>query len=862
MKPISRERWQQIEDVLDRVLDAPESDRSRTLDEACGGDVPLRREVETLLRASETAGTKFDVPPLLVARDALESPPEPERDVVGAGDLIGPYRIVRLLGRGGMGAVYLAERADGTFEKNVALKIVKRGMDTDEIIQRFHHERRILARFGHPSIAGILDGGITPDGLPYFAMELAEGHPIDDWCDEHTLTVRERLMLFQTVCAAVQYAHGNLVVHRDLKPSNIFVSEGEVKLLDFGIAKLLGPDTDAPYMTQAFAARLTPQYASPEQMRGEATTTLADVYSLGVILYELLCGRSPYRLEGKTLLEMEQTVCREEPVRASVAVTRVKDAEPPDQLARARGLSRADSLVQTLRGDLDAICAKALRKDSTDRYISAAALSEDIQRFLEGRPVRAHPPHRGYRLRKFVQRNRAFVALTTVTGVALVAATVVTLIMFARARDASRRQQEEARRATSALQFVINVLSGFNPEFTPGQRQFSPGDIVDQGVGQLPPLAGQPTLQATVMNTLAQIALSLGLVPRADSLYRQALLRLDSVRDTREYAASLLGLGEVRRRRLLHEEGEAYIRRAVRLLTGLNSPIALADARRALAFTLYNVGDSVRLAEADSLYRLVLQTASLPATTRADALEGLADVEAANGRRNEAIRHYDEAIRTRSEVLGEHSPANARGMWGPVLALLALKDFRRAEALARTARGILIDNFGLYHSHVAWSDLYLGFALDSLQRSDTAVSVFREAAMITDSVEAPGAYYNGRAHYLAARSLQRLRRFGEAEQELRESLRIFAIPSEGEIQRVPPGIADSEFALGQVIAEQQRDPEAVRHFRAAFDAWAGPLQRPRQAAAAAEALAEIYSRTGPPDSAVVWRARVISARGT
>jgi serine/threonine-protein kinase len=663
------------------------------------------------------------------------------------------------------------------------------------------------------------------------------------------------------VCATVQYAHGNLVVHRDLKPGNILVSEGEVKLLDFGIAKLLGPDTDAPAsVTQAYAARLTPQYASPEQIRGQATSTSADVYSLGVILYELLSGRSPYRLEGKTLQEMEQTICTEDPLRASLAVSRVKDTVPADEVARARGLSRSESLSQVLRGDLDWICAKALSKTVEERYISAVALSDDIQRYLEGRPVRAHPQLRGYRFRKFVQRNRVLVGLTSVTAFALIAATVVTLVMFARAREASRLQEQAADRATNALNFVVNSLSGFDPNVAPEvDRRIQVDDIVNRGIAQLKRLDDQPKQQATVMNGLGQVALSLGLTQKADSLYGQALQRLDSLDDAPDFITSLLGLGEVRRAQYRYDDAASYFRRAVNVASAHGDARMLAQSQSALAFSLYNIGGPTRFAEADSLYHVVLRTPDLALDLRADALERLADVEAATLRRDSAISHYDAALRLRSQLLGEESPVYARGLWGPILPLLALNDFRRAETLARDARRILEKNFELYHRDVAWADLYLGYTLDSLQRADTALIVFREAAMIMDSIEPPGSYYAARARFFMGRDYMRLNRLREAEQELRESLRIYALPLDSPNE--PFAKAESEYWLGQALREQSNVAQAMRHMQVAYEGFSLLPDRVGQAAQAAEGLAEMYQQLGARDSATAWRQRAINARG-
>ena len=267
MSGLSPERWEQVSSILDEVLELPPDEVAPALDRLCGGDVDLRKEVEVMLDACMRAEHLMERPPALNVKGIIGSVGDPDRGKIEPGDLVGAYRIIELLGRGGMGAVYLAERADGEFERQVALKVVKRGMDSEEIIERFRAERQILAGLEHPNIASLLDGGITADGRPFFAMELASGEPIDTYCDRLRLTLRQRIELFLVVCDAVQHAHRNLVVHRDLKPGNVLVtSSGEVKLLDFGIAKVLDPSHGADQRTQALGVRLTPEYAAPEQI--------------------------------------------------------------------------------------------------------------------------------------------------------------------------------------------------------------------------------------------------------------------------------------------------------------------------------------------------------------------------------------------------------------------------------------------------------------------------------------------------------------------------------------------------------------------------------------------------------------------
>ena len=389
MKP---ERWQQIKELTADALETSVAERPAFLAAACADDPDLQREVESLLAAGERKGLET------FANDLAWSRAE-QRDA-RLGQNVGAYRIVRPIGRGGMGAVYLAERADREFEKQVALKILKRGTDTDEVLRRFQRERQILAQLAHPNIAHLLDAGTTEDGLPFFAMEYVSGTPITDFCEAQNLPLRARLDLFLKVCGAVEFAHRNLIVHRDLKPANILVTaDGEPKLLDFGIAKLLAPDAADFELTLQDRQRLTPAYASPEQVRGEAVTTVSDVYALGALLYELLTGQTPHRFATPhpTETEMVRVIVDGAPAAAS-SVTQKRE----------------------LRGDLDNILITALRKEPERRYSGVAAFADDLRRFLAQRPVRAQPDTIGYRAAKFMQRNRLAVAAAALVVTALV----------------------------------------------------------------------------------------------------------------------------------------------------------------------------------------------------------------------------------------------------------------------------------------------------------------------------------------------------------------------------------------------------------------------------------------------------------
>jgi serine/threonine protein kinase/tetratricopeptide (TPR) repeat protein len=422
------ERFQRADSIFGAALDRAPDERGGYVDAACGEDLELRAAVHRLLRAHTRSAEFFAHSAAEFAAPLID--PAALRAELGRPERVGPFRIMREIGHGGMGAVYLGERDDGQFRQRVAIKLIRGGFGQDQLVRRFVQERQILASLEHPNIARLLDGGVSPDGMPYFAMEYIEGEPIDRFCARRQLPLEERLRLFRDVCDAVDHAHGQRVVHRDLKPSNILVTPGgQVKLLDFGVAKLLeagSGEIEAPATRTALRA-LTPEYAAPEQVRGEPATTAADVYALGVLLYELLVGERPYRLRGRSAGEVERVVCETEPPLPSVAARRLRAAagnagrsaaEPGGGGSRGQDI-RDERWWRRLRGDLDTIVIKALHKQAERRYASAGALADDLRRFAEGKPVLARPDSLAYRFRKYIDRRRsrlgiaaAFVALT------------------------------------------------------------------------------------------------------------------------------------------------------------------------------------------------------------------------------------------------------------------------------------------------------------------------------------------------------------------------------------------------------------------------------------------------------------------
>ena len=496
MADLDRRRWSQIEEIYEGVLAVPREGRRRYLADACRDDAALEGEILAMLAADET-GEPLELERFVRDEDLADP-------LLGA--TIGPWRIVAALGRGGAGAVYRVERCDGQYEQQAALKLLAPGVLSVDAAARLAAERRILARLVHPNIARLMDGGVTSPGTPYLVMEYIDGQPLTSYCDERGLGVEARLRLFVLVCGAVQHAHRSLVVHRDLKPSNIYVSRsGEVKLLDFGIAKLLEDDPmgQTP-VTRTGLRPLTLAYAAPEQVRGEVVTTAADVYGLGVVLYELLTGKRPHAVESLSAGEAERAILEREPALPSAV------ADP--------------RIARSLRGDLDRICLMALRKEPDRRYGSVDLFAADIERFLDGRPVAAQPDTVGYRTRRFVRRNRVAVSVTAGFAALLMTFAVTALLQsrqVAAERDGARLERDKAQRV---VKIIVDLFQAANPQAVPEGDKQTVGKFLEAAEHRvLSGLGDDLDLSATMKHVLGQMHDARSDFGRARPLLEQAL---------------------------------------------------------------------------------------------------------------------------------------------------------------------------------------------------------------------------------------------------------------------------------------------------------------------------------------------------
>jgi eukaryotic-like serine/threonine-protein kinase len=607
MTPRPQEEWARVRQLFEAALAQPVERRPSFIAASCLGAPAIGDQVMGLLAShgrsagflERPAGRPFGDPP----RDG----PDPAEDAdANIGRTIGPYSIESYIGHGGMGAVYLARRADHAFERRVAVKMVRRDMNTEVVVRRFEHERQILASLDHPHVARLHDGGTTSDGLPYFVMEYVEGEPITDYCRRHRLDTRARLAMFRTVCGAVQYAHQSLVVHRDLKPANILVGvDGQPKLLDFGIAKLLAGAGVAESTGATLVSALTPDYASPEQVRGATVTTATDVYSLGVVLYELLAGRRPFAMRASSLEDIVRTVCETDPLPPSAAS---KDAA--DDLARP-------CPPHELAGDLDTIVLRALRKEPERRYRSAQELSDDIGRFLEGKAVMARGDARGYLAARFVRRHWTAVLVAAVVLVSLVGGLVL-VVREKQIADEQRRRAErrfaDVRKLAGGSLFEVQDAIQHLPGATRA-RELVTRRAVEYLDGLAAEAGGDRTLQAELAHAYRRVGdvlgngreANLGDAAGALASYRQALRLQDVLAKgrpldgalQRDLADTLLRIGDVQLKTRESEAALVSFRRALSiagpLLAGAPGDrgvrVVLASAHRGIADALRQIGD-------------------------------------------------------------------------------------------------------------------------------------------------------------------------------------------------------------------------------------------------------------------------------
>lgn len=661
---MTNKRWQKLKQIFNEALDMEKSKRESYLKKACENDPALKKEIESLLKAHETSDKLEHSPEQLLQKAMSEQALEFKK-----GQQIGPYKIIRSLGYGGMGNVYLAKRTDGQFEQQVALKLLRTGFTTENQIRRFLAERQILATLNHRNIARLLDGGVTDDGQPWFAMEFVKGHPINEYCDEKKLNLKQRLKLFNKVCEAVHSAHQKLIIHRDLKPSNILVTdEGTVKLLDFGIAKALDRDNNffgESSLTHTGLLPLTPSYSSPEQVCGQPMSTASDIYQLGIILYELLTGCRPYEVSGKTPSEIEQVICEQQPTRPSTVITKLVTGQDEKE-HNAQSISRqrqtkTEQLSKKLKGDLDTIVLKALRKEPERRYESVEHFAADIRNYLSGRPVTAHPDTLVYRSRKFLKRHKIGVGATAAIVLLMIGYIFTVTWHSQRTQAALKQAQKETARAEQVTTFLIDMFEANEPGETLGDT-VTTRFLLERGVAQAEQLENQPDIQARMFDTAGRIYTALGQYGEAKPLIERGLnIRRQIYEDDHlSVSESLHNLARLYKENGDYESAGNLYQEALNLREAHLTPDDPKIAESLYHLGMYYQRAKSNLDSAEILFRRSIEIRENAYGSFhekvAESLRGMGGIMLANGKYTEAEEYYRRALEIQQNRLGHNHP--------------------------------------------------------------------------------------------------------------------------------------------------------------------------------------------------------------
>ena len=858
-------RWQRIRGLFEKAMDLSLAQRDAFIEEHCGADPDLKRELKALLASDEpqTGGA------LTGAIGAAVEATTRERRQELLGSVIGPYRLSSVLGHGGAGTVYLAERVDRQYSAQVAIKVVEGAALSAEIGRRFRAERQILANLNHQNIARLIDAGETPQRIPYLVMEYVHGEPISDYCDRMRLSVEDRIQLILRVCGAVQYAHQNLVVHRDIKPANILVTpDGTPKLLDFGIAKLLDTDSIAAELalTRMNDRVLTPEYASPEQILGQPVTTASDVYALGIVLYELLTGLRPYKVSSASQLELERTICIVEPFKPSAAIKQSAARNPKnppaaapttlhtastrdiETIVEARRIT-PNKLAARLGGDLDAILMRALRKEPIYRYSSVEQFAADLRRHLSNEPVQARQGNWFYYTRRYVRRN----ALAVAAGVAFVALLAGTAINYsiqskriAAERDIANREKQTS---DAVADFMVNVFAASDP-FSVQEREVSARELLDKSTQTIrEELDDAPAVKARLLEAMGRTYSRQGQNDRGVTLLEESLdirTKLEG-RDNPALATTLLNLGKAR----LNQ----------RNFQGAEQPVT-------------------------SALKMLEQTGQTHSTQYALALQYSAALESQRGNYMQAADYYRRALPLLKELYGASHSEYAGGLGAYANTLLFLEDHAAAESAVRESVAIYQRTMAPSHPDRLSAEGLLGRILLQQGRTDEAEPLIenrhrlqrevfgdtslrllpslnamirlrlqqgnlksaerhaREAILIGESNNEARSDRTGLAHETLGITLWRMRQFADAERELRLALAIYA-------ETLPPDhlyIATSEHFLSEVRLAQGKPRDAIQLLELALARLQRANAEPWRIARSENTLGQTYATLGdlPP----------------
>lgn len=829
---MEEERWRKVREIFEAALERPAPERGAFLDSVCAGDTQLREQVGQLLRDDKAAEIEefLDDPGsrLRALRDVVKKEDETEIGTgIGRGrqtdpERIGPYQVLEKIGEGGMGVVYLAEQ-QAPMRRRVALKIIKLGMDTKEVVARFEAERQALALMSHPNIARVYYAGSTERGRPYFVMEYVPGVEITQYCDQCRLNTRQRLELFVPVCEAVHHAHQKGVIHRDLKPPNVLVTvaDGKAvpKIIDFGVAKAINQRlTERTVFTGHGQIIGTPEYMSPEQaeMSGLNVDTTTDVYSLGVILYELLVGALPFepqRLRAAGWNEIQRIIREVDPPKPS---TRISSLGPRITEIAARRQVAVSTLEKQVRGELDWIIMRAMEKDRTRRYPAASELAADVGRYLHGEAVAASPPSASYRLRKTLRRHRRVVASALLVFAALAAGLIVSTSMYLQAEKARERERQETRKAQRINAFLQDMLK--TPDPAEKGRDVTVREVLDEAAASAETqLSDQPEVQAAVRSTIGNTYLALGLYDQAESHLRTSLTARERLlgEANPEVASGLNDLAALLRARGDLKQAEPLLRRALEL-----DRRNFGDAHPTVATTLNNLAlvlkDRNEYAQAESLYREALEirraTLGPDDPDIAKSLSNLGTLLSARGKYSEAEPLLREALERRRRVLRANHPDLATSLNSVGILLQAQEKYAEAESPLRESLSILRALHGDAHPVVASALGNLATVIERQGRCEEAEQLQREALALYRTTL-------GSEHSLVAKTLNNLAnllgtegKYSEAESLHRQALAM----RRKLLGDQDPDVATSLCNLASLLHDQGRLAEAEPLYRQAL----------------------------------------------
>ncbi|HKQ84489.1 MAG TPA: protein kinase [Steroidobacteraceae bacterium] len=818
-------QWTRIQDLFVRALELPKEHRGDFIAHECPNEPELAQEVLSLIACDLGTGTG---PITNAMGNAIEDTTRERRSAM-VGEKIGAYRITAVLGHGGTGTVYLGERADDQYSAKVAIKLVDSAAIHPEMRMRFRAERQILANLNHPNIARLIDAGETDDDRPYLVMEYVEGRTAEVYCDQHRLSIDDRLELFLKVCAAVQYAHQNLVVHRDLKPANVLVTaDGTPKLLDFGIAKLLdaGSTGVAQALTRMNDRLLTPEYAAPEQILGQAVTTASDVYALGTVLYELLTGMRPFLVPSSTTqLELERLICISDPLRPSAAIKRAIE-HPIDTSAGAHDIAAArdsspERLMRRLSGDVDAICMRALRKEPQHRYSSVEQLADDVRRYLAHEPVIARQGNWFYYSNRFVRKHAFGVSAATTLILFVVVFAVVMSLQAQRIAAERDRATQERSRAETVSSFMLDVFGAADPFISQG-REITARELLDQAARRIDSgLAQQPEVRVQLLEAIGQAYGRQGYYGRAVDHFeraRQLRQRLPQT-DNAAQVNLLIELAKAQRSDGRLAAANTTLHTAEELLNRSKRQSGIARARLVAALgRLYLDQSDWRSGEKylTESVALIRSSAAQEPFELVDILRDLSSAQFWKGDVAIAEKTMREAVTIARARLPELHPSRvlAEGVLAELLANSGRANEEAAELLQRVLRARR-SLYGEVNSDVADTLDVLAKLRTQQGKWQEAEQLFRQALSIQERALGPDHFLVGYQHNSLASFLLMRHEPTAAEQEARMALHIYAKALPADHQYV----AFAEHVLGEALIAERRYREAEQILVAARDRW-------------------------------------------